>query len=130
MNEWDWRAEVAKRLPQINVMSFVGARPTIRWVFERVTILPEAVLESLKPHPAPPADHPYLVEIAKHLPQVTSTGLTQPAAVVSWLFAQLTINDKDAELAAKLLAIGNGQDDESSDRRLQVIFPNLGPRLN
>jgi len=33
--EWEWREEIAKYIPSIEVMSFIGPEHTIKWLFDR-----------------------------------------------------------------------------------------------
>jgi hypothetical protein len=40
-NHWAWHDEIAKYLPQIGLMSFLGPESTIRWVFQQVDVKPD-----------------------------------------------------------------------------------------
>ncbi len=41
--DWRWRDEISKYLPSIGVMSFLGPKNTIKWVFDRVKLSDEDV---------------------------------------------------------------------------------------
>jgi hypothetical protein len=41
--DWRWRDEISKYLPGINVMSFLGPKSTVKWLFDRVKLTDEDV---------------------------------------------------------------------------------------
>jgi len=46
--EFRWRDEIAKYIPSINVMSFIGPKDTIEWTMRQLNVLPD---EEKEPEP-------------------------------------------------------------------------------